>query len=195
MKKELKLYLEIFVTFFKIGPVTFGGGYAMIPLIEREVVTKKKWVTVEEVSDLFAVSESVPGAIAINTATFVGYRVAGIWGAILAMLGILIPTFLIILLLSISYIKFINNPSVEAAFQGIRPAIVALIGFAGYKIGQIAIVDKTTLITAMITVILLLLLPIHPALFIVIGAFVGIISVKVKKKMGYRIQIEDRGRG
>src|SRR5690625_7203676 len=99
------------------------------------------------------------------------------------MVGILIPTFSIIILLSITYMNFINNPTMEAAFQGIRPAIVALIGFAGYKIGQIAIIDKTTLITAVITVILLLLLPIHPAFFIISGAFVGILSVIAKRKM------------
>src|SRR5690625_7731917 len=93
-------------------------------------------MTIDDISDLFAVSESVAGAIAINTPTFVGYRLAGIWGAILAMVGILIPTYSIIILLSITYMNFINNTTMEGAFQGIRPAIVDLIGFAGYKIGD-----------------------------------------------------------
>src|SRR5690625_7807151 len=99
------------------------------------------------------------------------------------MVGILIPTFSIIILLSITYMNFIHNPTLEAAFQEIRPAIVALIGLAGYKIGQIAIIDKTTLITAVITVILLLLLPIHPPFFMTSGAFVGILRVIPKRNL------------
>lgn len=191
MRTNWKLLWEIFVTFFKIGPVTFGGGYAMIPLIEREVVTKKKWIKPEDVTDVFAVAESVPGAIAINSATFIGYRIAGPLGAIFAMAGVLIPTFFIIIGLSISYLYFNNNPKMEAAFEGIRPAIVALITFAGYKIGQMAITDKTTLITACITVAVLLLFPIHPGIIILSGAIVGIILVKIKKKLGHKIDFGD----
>lgn len=183
MKIKSKLLWEIFVTFLKIGPVTFGGGYAMIPLIEREVVTKKKWVKTEDVTDVFAVAESVPGAIAINSATFIGYRIAGPLGAIVAMAGVLIPTFLIITALSIFYLYFNNNPRMEAAFEGIRPAIVALITFAGYKIGQMAIIDKTTLVTACIAIVALLIFPIHPAIMILGGAVIGIVLIKAKERM------------
>lgn len=95
MKKDMKLLGQIFISFLKIGPVTFGGGYAMIPLIEREVVKNKQWLKIEDVSDVFALAESVPGAIAINSATFIGHRIAGIRGAICAMLGVLLPLFLL----------------------------------------------------------------------------------------------------
>lgn len=185
MTKKWKLLWEIFLTFLKIGPVTFGGGYAMIPFIEREVVTKKKWIDPDDVTDVFAVAESVPGAIAINTATFIGYRIAGTLGAMVAMAGVLIPTFLIIIALSMFYLYFNSNPRMEAAFEGIRPAIVALITFAGYKIGQMAIVDKTTLIAASSTVAVLLLVPIHPALIILLGAVLGVLLMKMREKVSY----------
>ncbi|MEV9640773.1 chromate transporter [Mammaliicoccus sciuri] len=186
----MKLLWDIFYTFLKIGPVTFGGGYAMIPLIEREVVTKKQWIKTSEVADIFAVAESVPGAIAINSATFIGYRIARIPGAIVAMAGVLIPTFLIVISLSVFYLYFKKNPHMEAAFEGIRPAIVALITFAAYKIGQMAIVDKTTLVTASFTVGILFFFNLHPVLIIVSGAIAGIILIKVKIKLGHDILLE-----
>lgn len=188
MRKNLRLLLDIFMTFLKIGPLTFGGGYAMIPMIEREVVTNKKWLKTEDVADIFAISESVPGAIGINSATFIGYRIAGVPGALFAMLGVLLPTFTIVILLSIFFVFVRDNPHIAAAFDGIRPAIVALIAFAAYKIGKMAIFDKTTLVTAIVTAIILLLTPIHPALIIIAGAIAGIILVRIKKKFGMEIK-------
>ena len=190
MKTNWKLITEIFCTFLKIGPVTFGGGYAMIPMIEREVVTKKQWVKVEDVTDVFAVAESVPGAIAINSATFIGYRIAGVAGAIAAMAGVLIPTFLIVIALSMSYLYFKDNPAMEAAFNGIRPAIVALICFAAYKIGLMAIIDKTTLVVAFVTVFVLLFLHFHPAIIILGGAITGVCLVKIKSRLGYKTELD-----
>lgn len=190
MNKELRLLFSIFWSFFKIGPVTFGGGYAMIPMIEREVVTNKQWVKAQDLTDVFAVAESVPGSIAINSATFIGYRIAGIGGAIAAMSGMMIPTFFIVIGLSISFLYFKDNPKVEAAFVGIRPAIVALIVFAGFKIGKTAIFDKTTLVTVSVSILLLLFLHIHPVLVIISGALVGIILVKVKEKLGFATILE-----
>lgn len=120
-RSQWLLILDIFFTFLKIGPVTFGGGYAMIPLIEREVVIRKKWVDGSDVTDVFAVAESVPGAIAINSATFIGYRIAGFGGAIAAMAGVMLPTFCIVVMLSLSFLAVKDHPKVEAAFEGIRP--------------------------------------------------------------------------
>lgn len=182
-----KLLWEIFITFLKIGPVTFGGGYAMIPLIEREVVYRKKWLEISDVGDIFAIAESIPGAIAINSATFIGYRVARIPGAICAMIGVLLPTFFIVIILSISYLYLQNNPLMAAAFEGIRPAIVALISFAAYKIGQMAIIDKTTLITTILAILILLIYSIHPAVVIISGALLGVVLVKTKVKLGYEM--------
>lgn len=184
--------LQIFWSFFKIGPVTFGGGYAMIPLIEREVVVKRKWVKTEEVTDIFALAESVPGAIAINSATFIGHRIGGVRGAIAAMLGVLLPTFLIVLALCILFLSLQGNQKMEAAFVGIRSAIVALIVYAAIKIGKIAILDRITLTLAIITVLFLLFIPIHPVLIIVSGACLGVLLSKMKDKLNKNSQEKER---
>lgn len=145
MKGQWKTLLQLFWTFFKIAPVTFGGGFAMIPLIEKEVVEKKKWLKSEEVTDVFALSQSVPGAVAVNSATFIGHRIAGMKGAMAAMIGVTLPTFLIVLLLGILYFFIQDNPKIESAFISIRASIVAIIAYAAIKIGKTAIVDKSTL--------------------------------------------------
>ncbi|MEM1503697.1 chromate transporter [Domibacillus sp. 8LH] len=192
MKKEWKLLLDIFITFFKIAPVTFGGGYAMIPVIEREIVTKKQWLEEKDVTDVFALAGSVPGAVAINSATFTGYRVAGVRGAFAATIGVMIPTFLIVLLLGIFYIAFKDNPKVDAAFEGIRPAVVAMITFAAYKIKGSALIDKTTTIAFILSVCLLLFLQVHPMLLIIGSAFLGIILVNIRAKLGKETSIDAR---
>lgn len=188
LNREIKFLFDVFICFLKIGPVTFGGGYAMIPLIEREVVTRKKWLEIEDVTDVFALAESVPGAIAINSATFIGHRLAGVKGAICAMLGILLPTFCTTLILGVLLFSFQGNPHVESAFMGIRPTIVALIVYAGIKISRAAILDKTTfgLMLAMLTIILIL--DLHPIIAILSGAFLGISIVKIKEKIGYAVK-------
>lgn len=184
----------IFICFLKIGPVTFGGGYAMIPLIEREVVEKRNWLAAKDVTDVFAVAESIPGAIAINSATFIGYRLAGLPGAIAAMLGVLLPTFLIVLGLSVFFLQVHDHPKVEAAFQGIRAGIVALICYAGYKIGKTAVLDKTTFCVAVATVAVLFLPHLHPALIIAIGFFVGMALVAVRARFGIDTKLDGGGR-
>src|SRR5690625_470823 len=128
--EKIKLLWDIFFTFFKISPVSFGGGYAMIPLLERAVTTDKKWVKQKVIADILVMGQTIPGSIAVNTATFIGYRLSGVAGAIVGTLGIITPTFIIILLLATLFLNFQHNPVVEAAFMGIRPAIVALIAYA-----------------------------------------------------------------
>jgi chromate transporter len=190
---NLKLLAQIFITFFKIGPVTFGGGYAMIPLIEREVVEKRKWVQSKDITDIFAVAESVPGAIAINSATFIGYRLAGVPGAIAAMAGVMVPTFCIVVLLSLFFLQVQDNPKVEAAFVSIRATIVALITYAAIKIGKTAVVDKTTIALIGITVAIMYFVHIHPIVLIVAGGMIGISIIYLKKKMGMQIKLEKEG--
>ncbi|WP_338787202.1 chromate transporter [Metabacillus sp. FJAT-53654] len=190
MKEETKKLFQIFWTFLKIGPVTFGGGYAMIPLIEREVVDKKKWINHEDVTDVFAIAESIPGAIAINSSTFIGYRIGGIRGAIAALLGVFLPTFLIVVVLSIVFLQIQNNPKIEAAFQAIRASIVALIVYAGYMIGKTAIIDKTTLVISVGSMAILFFLHLHPVLIIFFGIILGILLVNVKRKLGYSVKIK-----
>lgn len=189
-EQGMRLIWSIFWTFFKIGPVTFGGGYAMIPLIEREVVERKGWLSEQDIADVFAISESVPGAIALNSSTFVGYRIAGVRGAVSAMLGVLLPTFLIVLALCACFLQVRDNPRIEVAFMGIRPAIVALIVFAGVKIGHTAVVDKTTLLLVCLTVAILMLVHMNPVLIIIGGGLAGALLVSLKTRLGMQVQFE-----
>lgn len=126
-KKERGRTLQLFLAFLKIGAFTFGGGYAMIPLIQKEMAENKKWVTDEEILEIVAIAESTPGPIAINAATFVGYRAAGFWGAALSTAGVVLPSFLIISLLSFVLQKFSDLQAVKYAFWGIRVGVLALI--------------------------------------------------------------------
>jgi len=123
----------MFLTFFKIGAFTIGGGYAMIPIIQQEIVDKKKWIEEEEFLDIIAISQGSPGPIAINVSIFIGYRLKGLKGAITCMLGTALPSFMIILLIAMMFFQYRNNPIVEKVFLGIRPAVVALIASAVYK--------------------------------------------------------------
>ena len=125
--KNKYLAFDLFLTFGKIGTFTFGGGYAMIPLIQREVVESKQWITDEDVLEILAIAESTPGPIAINAATFVGYRVAGTFGAFCATMGVVLPSFLIIYGLSFIIREFQEVRPVQYAFEGIRAAVLALV--------------------------------------------------------------------
>ena len=119
--------LNLFLTFMKIGAFTFGGGYAMIPLIQREVVEEKKWISESELMDMIAIAESTPGPIAINSATFVGHQVGGFWGAFCATLGVILPSFVIITVISYVLKQFESLRAVKYAFMGIRAGVLALI--------------------------------------------------------------------
>ena len=122
-----RLAMDLFLTFGKIGTFTFGGGYAMIPLIQREVVETKQWITDDDVLEILAIAESTPGPIAINAATFVGYRVAGTFGAFCATMGVVLPSFFIIYALSFVIREFQELKFVQYAFFGIRAAVLALV--------------------------------------------------------------------
>ena len=133
MKQDGKTLAAVFVTFFRIGAFTFGGGYAMIPLIQKETVEKRRWISDSDVLDVIAIAESTPGPIAINAATFVGYRVAGFWGALCATLGVVLPSFLIILAISRVLDAFSHLKVIEYAFFGVRAGVLALIVKALYS--------------------------------------------------------------
>ena len=121
------MLFKLFITFFKIGLFTFGGGYAMIPLIEREVIEKKRWIEKKDFLDMLVLAQSAPGPIAVNTAVFVGYKTAGVMGAIVTTLGTVLPSFIVILLLALFFVEVRENIYVDAAFRAMRPAVVALI--------------------------------------------------------------------
>ena len=127
MQNRGKAFWQLFSTFFRIGAFTFGGGYAMIPLIQRETVEKQGWISDEDILEVVAIAESTPGPIAINAATFIGYRVAGFCGALCATLGVVLPSFVIILLISGVLRQFQHVDAVRYAFVGIRAGVLALI--------------------------------------------------------------------
>ena len=189
MTGEWKLIVEIFWTFTKISPVTFGGGFAMIPLIIKEIVEKRNWLTTEEITDVIALSQTVPGAVAVNSATFIGHRIGGIRGALAAMMGVSIPTFLIVLSLGIFYFFMDDNPKLEAAFVSIRVTIVAIIVYAAIKIAKTAIFDKTTFFIMAAGVPALFF--IHPIVAIFLGAITGLIVTSIKSKLGYITEMKN----
>lgn len=137
-------YIESFKTFFKIGLFTFGGGYAMIPMIEAEVVDKHKWLDKEEFLDIIAISQSCPGVLAINVSVFIGYKLKKIKGAVCSSLGTALPSFLIILAIAMFFHQFEDNKVVSAIFRGIRPAVVALIAVPTFNMAKSARITLTT---------------------------------------------------
>lgn len=126
MKKESYIW-TLLITFLKLGAFTFGGGYAMIPLVQTEIVDRKQWITEEEFMDIIAISEATPGVFAVNMATFVGYKIEKTLGALVATVGVVFPSFLIIIIVSMFFEQFINLKWVAYAFQGIRAGVVILI--------------------------------------------------------------------
>ncbi len=130
MLKRDNTVFRLFTTFFKIGAFTFGGGYAMIPMIQKETVENKKWLSNEDILDIVAIAETTPGPIAVNAATFVGYKTSGVVGAVAATFGVVLPSFVIILLVALFFTAFKDNQTVQNAFRGIRIGVLALIGKA-----------------------------------------------------------------
>ncbi|MFA5290398.1 MAG: chromate transporter [Candidatus Izemoplasmatales bacterium] len=128
------MLLHLFWTFFKIGLFTFGGGYAMIPLIQRQAIDRFHWIDHEEFLDIIAIAESTPGPIAINTATYIGYRQKGVLGALMATLGVVLPSVVIIFLISLFLVQFKENPYIDYAFKGIRVGVSILVLNAGIKL-------------------------------------------------------------
>lgn len=171
-KSRRKICLSLFTTFFKIGAFTFGGGFAMIPLIEREIIDRRGWIKKEDFLELLTLAQSAPGPIALNSAVFVGYRCAGTPGTLAAVTGVILPSFVIILLIAVYFTDFRGNRYVEAAFKGMRPAVVALI--AAPLFGLARGMKWWKLTAAAVSAIVVWLLGVSPIWFIVIGALVGI---------------------
>ena len=129
----LQLLFDLFFTLFKIGFVAFGGGYAIVALLENELITKKKWATQDEFLDMVGIAESTPGPIAINSATYIGYKKAGVLGSLMATLGVCTPCFILMYIVSIFYNEFMTNTYISAAFSGIQVCVIYLIAMAGIK--------------------------------------------------------------
>jgi chromate transporter len=165
--------LELFKTFFKIGAFTLGGGYAMIPIIESEVVDKHKWLDREEFLDTLAVAQSCPGVFAINMSTFVGYKLRSTSGALAASLGTALPSFIILLLIAMCFQNFINVGWIAAMFRGIRPAVVALIAVPTFRLGQRAKLNKFTIWIPVVCALLIWALGVSPIYIIIAAGLAG----------------------
>ena len=168
-KKVRVNLLELFFVFFKVGTFTIGGGYAMLPLIQKEVLENKKWLDTREFMDILGITQSLPGPLIINFALLSGYRLKGVQGGLFALLGAVLPSFLIILVIAIHLWQFGKNRAVQAAFQGIRPAVVALILFAAIKLGKEILRQRFTMLLFLLCLGILLFFHVHPVVVIIIG--------------------------
>lgn len=138
------IYLSLFITFFKIGLFSFGGGYAMIPMIEKEIESHK-WLSSSEFIDIIAIAEMTPGPIAVNSATFVGFKTAGVLGGLFATLGVALPSLIIVLLISQFFFKYFNHPIKDSIFYGVRPVIAGLIFSAAIFVAKTALIKQNTI--------------------------------------------------
>lgn len=172
----MKELFDLFWTFCKIGALTFGGGYAMLPLIQREIVENKKWSTEKEILDYYAVGQCTPGVIAVNTATFIGYKLRGIIGGIVATLGVIFPSIVIILIIATFLQNFADLAIVQSAFAGIRVAVVALIITTVVKLIKSSIKDYLGVIIAIITFVISAFIGLSPVYVVIAAALTGFIS-------------------
>jgi len=178
----MNIYWTSFLTFFKIGAFTLGGGYAMLPLIEREVVERKKWIEKKDFLDLIAVSQSVPGIFAMNMAVFVGYKLKGFKGSIATALGTILPSFIIILAIAAFFLSFKDNETVEKVFKGIRPAVVALIAVPVITTAKTAGITYKTIVIPVVTALLIWLLHVSPVYIVIVAAATGVGILFFKRK-------------
>ena len=166
----MKKYWQLFLAFARVGVMTFGGGYAMIPILEREIIDKHHWATSEELMDYYAVGQCTPGVIAVNTATFIGYKYAGVPGGIIATLGVVFPSVVIITVIAGILTSFSDIPAVKSAFAAIRVCVCVLIFNAVVKLWKKAVVDKATLAIFLAVFVLSIFLNVSPVIFVVLSA-------------------------
>ena len=171
----MKELLELFLTFAKIGVMTFGGGMAMLPILEREVVQNKHWATEEELVDYFAIGQCTPGIIAVNTSTFIGQKQKGIPGGIVATLGVVFPSLVIITILAGLITNFAHLAWVQNAFAGIQVCVCVLILNAVLKLLKKSVVDKRTAVIFVIVLLGNMLLSVSPVWFVLLSALSGIV--------------------
>lgn len=183
-KDNLKRCLELFLVFFKIGAFTFGGGVAMIPFMEKEVVEKKKWIDKDVLLDIVVVSESTPGPIAINAATFIGYKTAGFFGSMFATLGVVLPSFIIILGLSFCLEYVWTVPVVQFALRGIRAGVLALVVKALWSLFKKTPKNTFAYIMIILSFLAVVIFDIKVLIIIISGALLGLAVFFITKKAG-----------
>ena len=175
----MNFYINAFCTFFKIGLFTIGGGYAMVPLIEEEVVNKKHWISKEEFLDLLAISQSVPGVFAVNFSIFIGYTLKKFRGALSLALGAILPSFLIILAIALFFHQFKEYEAVENIFKGIRPAVVALIAAPTFSMAKSAKINRYNVWIPIVSALFIWLMGVSPVYIIAIAGIGGFIYGKL----------------
>ena len=175
MKEKLKQLFGLFGAFAVVGVTTFGGGYAMLPALQREVVEKRRWATEEEVMDWYAIGQCTPGVIAVNTATFVGQNQAGVWGGIFATLGVVFPSLVIIMIIAAFIQNFAHLPAVQNAFAGIRVCVCVLILNAVVKLWKKSVVDWKTFLIFLLVFAGSVFLNISPVLYVLAAAVAGVV--------------------
>ncbi|MDR1562833.1 MAG: chromate transporter [Dysgonamonadaceae bacterium] len=181
----MNLYLQLFLTFSKIGAFTVGGGYAMLPLVEREVVDNRKWITKTDFVDMLAISQSLPGIYAVNISILTGYRLRGYKGSIIATLGSILPSFLIILLIAAFFRHYNENPYIAKAFRAIRPAMVALIAVPVFTTARAIGVNLKTVTVPVVAALLIYMLGVSPVWIVSVAAVAGMFT---RSKWFNRIQ-------
>ena len=174
----MKQLLQLFLAFARVGVMTFGGGYAMIPILEREIVDRHGWASSEELMDYYAVGQCTPGVIAVNTATFIGYKVAGPVGGVVATLGVVFPSLVIITVIAGVLTHFADIPAVKSAFAAIRVCVCVLIFNAVLKLWKGAVKDKAGLCLFLLVFILSIFLDISPVFYVLVCAVAGILFTR-----------------
>lgn len=182
MHTEKTTLWELYVSFLKIGGLTFGGGLAMLPMLQRELVTKHRWVNEEELLDIYAIGQVTPGIIAINTASLIGYKRRGVIGSIVATLGEVTPSLVLITLLASILTQFQENVLVQHAFGGIRVAVCALITQSVITLYKKSIVDLPTLLLCLATVVGTIFFNLSPIVFVVVGIVFGLVVQNLKRR-------------
>lgn len=178
----MKDLLTLTMLFAKMGAVTFGGGYAMLPILQRELVDNRSWVTEEELLDYYAIGQSTPGIIAVNTATFIGYKRKGIAGAIFATIGLLIPSIFIITIISAFLENFMDNIYVTYAFNGIRACVFILVLDAVLKLGKKSLSGLFSVSVFIVVLLLSLFTKVSPAILIFAAGVLGIVVSRIQRR-------------
>lgn len=178
----MKILIELFISFMRIGGFTFGGGYAMLPLIQKEIVERRGWASDEEVLDYFTIGQITPGVIAVNTATFIGYKKAGVLGGMVATFGVIFPSIVIISIIAAVLTNFAELPVVIHAFNGIRACVCVLILTAVYNMAKKSVIDVFTALIFIATAVLTVLKVTSPVVLVIVAGVVGVLFQLIKAK-------------
>lgn len=171
----MEILIKLYFVFLKIGTFSFGGGYAMLPFMQREIVENNCWISMSQFSDIIGISQMTPGPVAINSATFVGYKVGGVGGSVVATLGVITTSFILVTIINKILDKFKESITVKAMLAGMRPILIALIIYAFIDLAKESYVDLKSIIITIIIGIILVSKKVHPILVIVIAAILGLI--------------------